>query len=77
MSFFVADESRVIDFAITLTATEGPVTFGDTKEGSFGIRIAETMRVQRRRQCAAGHILNSEGQTDGDAWGKLRQLGGL
>jgi hypothetical protein len=70
LSFSVAGENRVIDFAITLTATEGPVTFGDTKEGSFGLRVAETMRVQRRRQPAAGRILNSEGQTNTDAWGK-------
>ena len=70
LSFSVAGESRVIDFAITLTASEEPVTFGDTKEGSFGLRIAESMRVQRRRQRALGHILNSEGHTDGDAWGK-------
>jgi len=57
---------RVFDFEITATATEGPVKFGDTKEGTFGIRLADSMAVIRGK----GHIINSAGQTDRDAWGK-------
>ena len=59
-------DSRWIDFDITMNATEAPVKFGDTKEGSFGVRVADTMRVYRKR---GGQIVNSEGQTDDDAWG--------
>jgi len=58
---------RWIDFAITLRATEGPVTFGDTKEGAFGLRLAEWLTVDAHR---GGRIVNSEGQSDEAAWGK-------
>jgi hypothetical protein len=58
--------ARYVDFTIVLKATEGPVTFGDTKEGSFGVRVAETMKVDAK---LGGKIVNSEGQTDRDAWG--------
>ena len=51
-------DARWIDFDITLKATDGPVKFGDTKEGTFGLRIAETMRVEAKR---GGRIVNSEG----------------
>ena len=65
---FDADgDARWIDFDITLKAADVPVTFGDTKEGAFGIRVAETIRVDGKR---GGRIVNSENQADGAAWGK-------
>lgn len=67
LTFGAEGEKRWIDFDITLKATEGEVTFGDTKEGTFGIRVAETMKVDAKM---GGKIVNSEGQTDGAAWGK-------
>ena len=60
-------DSRWIDFDIVLTAAAPEVKFGDTKEGSFGLRIAETMRTDRK---LGGKIITSEGLTDADAWGK-------
>jgi hypothetical protein len=60
-------EARWIDFDITLKATEGPVTFGDTKEGSFGIRVPGTMKVDAKK---GGEIVSSEGLKNGEAWGK-------
>lgn len=60
-------KDRYVDFTITLKATEGPVTFGDTKEGTFGVRVAGTMKVDAK---LGGRIVNSEGQTDRDAWGR-------
>ena len=45
MTFGADADSRWIDFDITLKATAGPVVFGDTKEGSFGARVASSMRV--------------------------------
>ena len=60
------NKGRLMDFEVTLLATEGPVTMGDTKEGMFGMRIADSMTVVR----GSGHILNSEGQRDKDTWGK-------
>lgn len=56
---------RLLDFDITIRATEGPVTFGDTKEGMMGFRVASSMDVDRKQ----GHIVNSRGQKDADAWG--------
>ena len=40
--------SRILDFDIELKATEGPVTFGDTKEGMFGLRVASSMDVNKK-----------------------------
>ena len=59
--------SRVMDFDITIKATGGPVTFGDTKEGMFGLRVASSMDVNKKK---GGKITNSEGVTDDAAWGK-------
>ncbi|RMF95843.1 MAG: hypothetical protein D6741_11290 [Planctomycetota bacterium] len=58
---------RYIDFDIVLKAVGEPVKFGDTKEGSFGIRVPGTMKVDAG---LGGHILNSNGQKDREAWGK-------
>jgi hypothetical protein len=58
---------RWIDFTITLKAPDADVTFGDTKEGTFAIRVPDPMRVEAK---LGGRITNSEGQTDDDAWGQ-------
>jgi len=57
---------RLFDFDITWTASEGPLTLGDTKEGVFGFRVADSMAVTRGQ----GHILNANGDRDGATWGK-------
>lgn len=67
LTFRAGEGWRSIDFDLTLHAADGPVTFGDTKEGSLGIRIPTVMDVNSQQ---GGHIVNSEGQTDKDAWGK-------
>jgi hypothetical protein len=65
---FGADgHGRWIDFTVKITASEGDVVFGDTKEGSFGIRVPGTMDVEAKK---GGRILNSNGQRDEDAWGR-------
>jgi hypothetical protein len=62
---------RLFDFEITLHASEGEATLGDTKEGSMAIRLAETMRLKGPKgKAGEGHIVNSEGVRDGDTWGK-------
>ncbi|MFO0892238.1 MAG: PmoA family protein [Isosphaeraceae bacterium] len=58
---------RVLDFEIALNATAGPVTFGDTKEGMFGLRVASSMDVNKKQ---GGRIVNAEGLTDEKAWGQ-------
>jgi hypothetical protein len=50
--------NRWVDYTITLKATDGDVTFGDTKEGTFGVRVAGTMKVEEK---LGGRIVNSEG----------------
>lgn len=65
--FDANEQARWIDVELRVKATEGPVKFGDTKEGSFGVRMWETIKVDAKK---GGRIVNSEGQTDGQAWGK-------
>jgi hypothetical protein len=62
------DKERLLDFEIEIQALDKDVVFGDTKEGSMAIRLAETMRLKGR--VGKGHIVNSEGVRDGATWGK-------
>jgi Family of unknown function (DUF6807) len=62
-------EARLVDFEITIRATEGPVEFGDTKEGMMGVRVATSMRLAGGQ----GHIVNAKGDRDGAAWGKAAE----
>jgi hypothetical protein len=66
-TFGVDGPNRWIDMDIRIHAGDEPVTFGDTKEGSGGVRVAGTMKVTSK---LGGKIVNSEGQTDDEAWGK-------
>ncbi len=61
-------DGQIMDFEVTIHASNGRVTMGDTKEGSLGIRLAPTMCVEG--EVGKGHIVNSKGQTDTNAWGK-------
>lgn len=61
---------RMFDFEITFHASNGEVVFGDTKEGSMAMRLNESMRLERKKKKAEGHIINSEGVRDGETWGK-------
>jgi hypothetical protein len=67
LAFGAGPDARWIDFDAVVTASDGQVTFGDTKEGSFGVRVAGSMRVDLGQ---GGKIVNSDGLTDKDAWGK-------
>ena len=62
------DHQRMFDFEIILRASHGDLTFGDTKEGTMAVRLAETMRLQGK--VGHGHIVNSEGVLDLPTWGK-------
>lgn len=66
---FSADQStRIIDFDLTLTANAEQVTFGDTKEGTFALRLAPELRL--KGDVAQGSVRNSEGVMGKDVWGK-------
>lgn len=63
-AFSGTSDTRVIDVRITIEAAYGPVTFGDTKEGSFAIRLAQELSGSRAR------MTNSEGaQGEKNIWG--------
>jgi len=61
---------RLIDMEITLTATEGDVKFGDTKEGGIcSVRVAAPIEAAR-----GGRIENAFGGVNEDeTWGKRAQ----
>ena len=66
---FGADATaRWIDFDIALEPRPGGVTLGDTKEGTFALRLAESLRVEGPQ--AAGSLLDSERRADGAVWGQ-------
>lgn len=44
ITFTETSEGRLFVFDVTLKATACPITFGDTKEGSFGIRVHDELR---------------------------------
>ena len=70
LRFYNSLNPRMLDFEITIHASNGDVTFGDTKEGMMSVRIAESMRLSHGKKPGEGHIVNSEGVTDGQTWGK-------
>lgn len=63
---------RYIDFTAELTAPGAPVTFGDTKEGTFAVRVPGPMKLTATLDdgVEGGRIESSRGRTDGDAWGR-------
>jgi hypothetical protein len=73
LRFYSRTDARVFDFEVTIHASQGELTFGDTKEGTMALRLAETMRLKPNKANAGkptGHIVNSEGQRDDATWGK-------
>jgi sugar phosphate isomerase/epimerase len=66
--FYSRGDGQMMDFEITIHASEGKVVMGDTKEGTMAIRLAPTMRL--RGEVGKGHIVNSEGVRDKATWGK-------
>jgi hypothetical protein len=67
VTFYRSEPARVVDFEITLRASSGPVTFRDTKEGTFGLRVASSMDVDKH---TGGRITNADGLHDERAWGQ-------
>ena len=63
---FRGDEhSRVIDCEFIITANHGPVKMGDTKEGTFAIRVAPELNEPKV------HMLNSNGKEgEKEIWGQ-------
>ena len=56
---------REIDCEFTILATQGPVTFGDTKEGTFAIRLTPELSGTRVRM-----VNSNGGEGEKAIWGK-------
>jgi hypothetical protein len=60
-------KARLLVFDIDMVAA-APLTFGDTKEGSFGVRVNDTIREEKGGN---GKLENAEGKTGEPAvWGR-------
>ena len=61
-------ETTLLVVDIDLEARHFPITFGDTKEGSFGIRVNDQIREEKGN----GKIENAAGKVgEKDCWGRL------
>jgi hypothetical protein len=61
-------DARLFIFKIELTARPFPITFGDTKEGSFGVRVNDAIREEKGN----GKITNADGKTgEKECWGRI------
>jgi hypothetical protein len=59
------DKRRIIDCEFVVYANHGPVTFGDTKEGTFALRLNAELSAPH------DHMINSAGaQGEPAIWGK-------
>ena len=73
MTFYAEPAKRMIDFDITLTPT-AKVIFGDTKEGTFAIRLAASLEEPTHESLATpkrtGLMVDSEGRRgEPQVWG--------
>ncbi len=63
-----------LDYEVTLLATHGPVTLGDTEEGTMAVRLNETLRVTHGRgpdkRPGTGQLANAAGDRGIPVWGK-------
>lgn len=67
LTFRVIGDMRAIDFDQDLIATDGDVRFDDRKDAGLSIRVPASMAVDSKQ---GGHIINSNGEKDKDAWSK-------
>lgn len=74
MTFERIGQDNVVSFDITLTALVDSVHFGDTKEGTFAVRMATELEEQHLRAkgiARTGKITNADGKsTEANTWGK-------
>jgi len=65
VKFHQINGELVVDFGVRMLASDGPVVLGDTKEGTFAVRVAGSMKVDAD---LGGQITNAEGKINSDAW---------
>jgi hypothetical protein len=74
ISFHADAGGRFIDFEITLRALpDQPLLFGDNKDGTMAIRVAQWMTMPHKMKGVAtggnGHIVTAKNARDAAAWG--------
>jgi hypothetical protein len=70
-TFQATSSTRMIDVDQTFKATGETIKVEDKKDAGLSIRVPTEMAVEiEKNKPGTGHIINSEGQTDADAWGK-------
>jgi hypothetical protein len=74
ISFSETAEGRLFTFAITLQAADFPITFGDTKEGSFGIRVHDSLMPRNEDGAtlttADGTVIAAPAKDNLPIWGR-------
>ena len=73
ISFSSGKTGRNIDYVITIKASEGDIVLMDDKDAGMGFRVPDTMCVSPHGTAkvkAEGYMLNSEGVTGANCWGK-------
>lgn len=74
LKFGFDGQARWVDWELTVKAGPEPLTFGDTKEGTFAVRTHPDLQLTANPKDNVpevfGHALNSEGETDKAIWGK-------
>ncbi len=70
--FHLLGDARLFVFDIDLAAVV-PLTFGDTKEGSFGVRVNDEIREDLGKgKKGAGKLENAEGKVgEKNVWGRI------
>jgi hypothetical protein len=59
------EQSRIVDCEFAIRATHGPITMGDTKEGTFAIRVVKAL------DSPPGRMVNAHGASgEKGIWGK-------
>jgi hypothetical protein len=74
LHFYDFGDARLFVVDTDLVASVVPITFGDTKEGSFGVRVNDAIREEigsgRQKMKGPGKIENAEGKVGEKAvWG--------
>jgi hypothetical protein len=71
LSLYLVDRERLLVMESDLWADVCPITFGDTKEGSFGVRVRTEMTEEKGK----GKITNADGKTGekgaNGCWGRI------
>ena len=65
----LTEGGRYIDYKVTVHASNGDITFDDTKEGTMSIRTHPALRL--KGAVAKGSAINSEGITGKAIWGQI------